>query len=560
MPVGSVLELYTVVLAWNLYGAIWALLVNTGLVLIPFIVTIISTLTSARESNGTIDADSLIRILETRIYSMLFVVFIAAQPMIYGQLNKTTYTHYRCGVSASGVLEKTASTKSFGDSDSTLDKKAGAFNVMLGGKTPEAPFWWYLVSLLNHAIAQAAKQELPCQADLRTMASGISELDIPDRSLKDELGDFYSQCWRPAVNFYGSQRLPDSELPAKFRGGVIYDDISWPGSEFFLSRAGYYDTLRATKQLPHELFPYQESRDGKNVPPPPSGVTMGGYPTCHEWWLGYPASGVSVGGSNQGLRTRLLGNIKDNGAKSSCADCTGAWWNFWSADKFATGTDRDNTLIKIALFNTKSAMELNLGNGLSGGSDSLVSDSVSAVKTGIAFLGAAMTSIPNAVETESYRKIAPALQAITLMVFIIVLPLLLTIGSFSLGNLVALSILQFSIIFWSFLFALAAWLDNFLLDSLLSFGDDGRTVVGYVLPDAIHNPDTMAISWVVRMCYYLLPLLFTYFLGSIGIQAGNQIASSINSAGIGAAGKTGGFTGKLQSNSISKAKSIGRKG
>lgn len=544
MPTGSVLELYTSVLAWNLYDAIWALLVSTGMVLIPFTAAIIKVLIDTRDSNVEISAEALIRILETRLYPMLFVVFMAAQPMIYVQMSKTTYTHYRCEASESGVLEKTATEKSFGDSGSTLDRKAASFSAMLDGRTPEAPFWWYLVTLLNHAISQAAKQELPCQADLRTMVSGLSELDVPDKNLKDELGDFYNQCWKPAVNIFGSQRLPDSELPARFRDGAIYDDIAWPGSEFFLSRSGYYDTLRTSTALAPEHFPYLESRDAVKLPPPPEGVELGGFPTCHEWWLGYPADGASFA-NDHGLRTRILSNVKANGAEDDCGDCTGAWWNLWSEDKFATADDRDNTLIKTALFNSKSSMELNLGNGLSGGGDNLGSDSVSAIKTGIAFLGSAVTSIPNAVETESYRKLAPALQAVTLLVFIVVLPILLTLGSFNLGNLVALSILQFSIIFWAFLFAFAAWLDNFLLDSLLSFGDDGRTVVGYVMPDAVHNPDAMAISWVVRMCYYLLPLLFTYFLGVIGVNAGAHITTALNNAGLGAAGKSSGFAGKL---------------
>src|SRR6188474_844374 len=122
MPVASILELYTSLLAWNLYGAIWALLVNTGIVLIPFIAVVINVLMETRESNGDISADSLIRILETRIYTMLFVVFLAAQPMVYVQMAKTSYTYYRCEATESGVLEKTATEKSFGDSGSNLDK------------------------------------------------------------------------------------------------------------------------------------------------------------------------------------------------------------------------------------------------------------------------------------------------------------------------------------------------------------------------------------------------------------------------------------------------------
>lgn len=60
MPVGSVLELYTSVLAWNLYGALWALLTNTGLVLIPFIATLVNTLLSLREANETSNLTALL--------------------------------------------------------------------------------------------------------------------------------------------------------------------------------------------------------------------------------------------------------------------------------------------------------------------------------------------------------------------------------------------------------------------------------------------------------------------------------------------------------------------
>ena len=97
------------------------------------------------------------------------------------------------------------------------------------------------------------------------------------------------------------------------------------------------------------------------------------------------------------------------------------------------------------------------------------------------------------------------------------------------------SILQFSIVFWSFLSAFAAWLDNFLLDSLLDFGDDERTVIGYVMPGVVHNPDATAIRWVVRMCYYLLPLLFTIFFGAVGQRTGQAISAAFVNFGGGEA-------------------------
>jgi hypothetical protein len=546
MPVGSTIELYTTVLGWTLYSAIWDILAQTGLILIPFIVAVIKTLIDARDSGMEAGADDLVRMLETRIYTMLFVVFFAVQPQINVNPSKTTYTQYRCGVTPSKSLTKTMSELAYGDSKSTLDKSTAGFSVMLDARIPQAPMWWYLVTKLNHAITQAARQELPCQADLRTMGAGLSKMNISDKALKDELKLFYKDCWQSAVNQFRSAQITDDDLPAAYKDGAVYDDITWPGSNFFISQSGYYDTLRADQRI--AAFPYSASRDSNKAPEPPLnsyGVDAGGFPTCHEWWLGYPATGASFG-NNYGLRDRLLTDIKENALPEDTEDSAGSWWNFWSEDKFATAADADDALIKTTLYAESSDIELELTNGSTefGGSLGQGADQVfRGMRSLLGGAGLLIGGATKAVEVEMVRQVAPMVQAMVLLIFTVGLPLFLTMGSYSLQSLVALSLLQFSVIFWGFLFSLAAWLDNFLLSGLWSGADKNINVlVDTLLPNTSGlGTQILAITWVTWLLYTLAPLAFTYGLGVVGVRAGERVANMVgnSSASVGGEGGRG---------------------
>lgn len=532
MPVGSTFELYTTILGWVLYDSIWGVLAGTGLVMIPFIATIINVLIDTRDSSMEIDADGLIRILETRVYVMLFVMLFAAAPLINVNPSKTTYTQYRCGVTANKSLTKTAIEQTFGDSDTTLDKSSGSFMVMLDGHVPRAPIWWYVFSKLNHAITQTARQSLPCQADLREMGAGLSKLNIADKNLKDEVKDFYKDCWQPAANQFSRQRLPDDELPTALKGGKVYDDITWPGSTFFLDRSGYYDTLRASK--PVAAFPYESLRDSVKAPEPPDGADAGGYPTCYEWWTGHPADGSSTS-TDEGLRERLLHYIKTDAIPDDEADSTGSWWKFWADNKFATSGDADDTLIKATLNAESEDIQLELTNGSSdyGGSLGATGDQmVRGLRSTVGAAGLLIGGAVKAVEVEMVRQVAPMIQSVVLLIFTVGLPLFLAFGTYKLESLVSLTILQFSLIFWGFLFALASWMDNFLLSGLWSGSDTKATaLLDTVGPTAMFSQgigtQILAINWVTWSLYTIAPLAFTYCLGVVGVKAGDGIVNAI---------------------------------
>src|SRR3546814_3591282 len=70
-------------------------------------------------------------------------------------------------------------------------------------------------------------------------------------------------------------------------------DVTWIGSRYFVSSAGYYDTYRSG--TPRHAWPYDSNPDA-GLAQVPSG---GGYPTCRQWW-------TDVG---NGLRARLLAEV-----------------------------------------------------------------------------------------------------------------------------------------------------------------------------------------------------------------------------------------------------------
>lgn len=559
MPVGSTIELYTTVLGWLLYSAIWDVLANTGLILIPFIAAVLKVLLDTRDSAQEIEADGLIRILETRIYIMLFVVFFAVQPQVNVNPAETTYSQYRCGVTASGSLSKTLSELSYGSTNSTLDDSMPTFSVMLDARIPQSPLWWYLVTKLNHAITQAARQELPCQADLRTMGAGLSKLNIPDKSLKDELKDFFKDCWQPAVNQFRAEQLTDDDLPEAYKDGVVYDDITWPGSKYFTSQSGYYDTLRANSRV--AAFPYSPSRDSSKAPEPPSnsvGVDAGGFPTCHEWWVGHSSTSTSPN-TEYGLRERLLENIKQDALPNDAEDSAGSWWNFWAEDKFATASDADDALIKTALNAESSDIELELTNRSTeygGALGSAADQTFRGFRSLIGSAGLLISGATKAVEVEMVRQVAPMVQSMVLLIFTVGLPLFLLLSSYSLPSLVALSLLQFSIIFWGFLFSLAAWLDNFLLSGLWSSADQNANVLmDTLIPNTSGiGTQVLAITWVTWLLYTLAPLAFTYGLGVAGVRAGEKITQVMGSES-GAIGGAGGKGVGVAKQIVTKGKS-----
>ena len=104
MLVNSAIELYTMLLAWHLYDGFWSILSGTGIGALPFVVVIISTLLDFQEKEN-VGSKQLVRVLEVRLYTMLFVFFIAVTDFDQNESSTSSASSgaASASVSASGV-------------------------------------------------------------------------------------------------------------------------------------------------------------------------------------------------------------------------------------------------------------------------------------------------------------------------------------------------------------------------------------------------------------------------------------------------------------------------
>ena len=122
MPVGTPLELYTVVLAWHIYTATWDLLSNLGLTLIPFASIIFNNLIEARKGAAKTDVGvQALRRTEVEGLVAIFVMLLFAVPNVALKARTVTYIHSSCSIQ-NNALERTTEKRTFGVTRTTFDE------------------------------------------------------------------------------------------------------------------------------------------------------------------------------------------------------------------------------------------------------------------------------------------------------------------------------------------------------------------------------------------------------------------------------------------------------
>lgn len=113
---------------------------------------------------------------------------------------------------------------------------------------------------------------------MRTIEQQAHLATIADPRLRQEVSDFFSQCYIPARSKYQSER-PDTPAISGILTTYGPDDPDWMGSHVYRDTAGYYDTLRPANQITG--WAYNAARDTEYDPiaPPAWGKRF-----CKQWW------------------------------------------------------------------------------------------------------------------------------------------------------------------------------------------------------------------------------------------------------------------------------------
>lgn len=478
MNVDSYLELFTTMLGWMFYDSMWDILTGTGIAYIPFVWLVLSNMLESHNNGmdvNTAPALASLKRLEVELVTMLFVVVLAAQPTLTMNIASLKY----------GAVTTATNPTSFGVS-----------GFVPTSATAQVPIWWSGVMSLSAGINSAAMNSMPAVDNLRELATVASITNISDPLLAEEVRQFYMDCYAPARSRYYAEK-PSNPAIAGALATYGASDPEWLGSHVY--QLSYYIDYRASRSVPG--FPYDPLRDTEyaDLAVPPAW----GRPYCVEWWA-----------------TAAVTNLQDkiNTPAVSLSDVIATLATYAAA----TGIVKKDTVTKVVLTNSPPAI---VDNKYYGGPDStyIATDIMKGV---MGTLTAPLADLLENLVVFLAKEGLPMLQALILMGIYALLPFILVIGNYSLQMMVVGALGLFTVKFWTFLWAMAAWVDQNLIGAMYPTPASIEGFLGVVgWTKNLAGGKAALLDLVTSGLFFILPLLWTMMMGWAGVRAIGAISS-----------------------------------
>ncbi len=315
MSVNGILEGYLTIYGWEVYTAIFLLLVAVGAVLYPVARVLFDIAITYAEGGSTPETGARALIMRLTIYFLVLVLGLI--PIAPVEVSSTSVQN-RCGREALQVMGDSYPALTDGDFRFTRAQQA------------YAPLLPYLAMVLASGFNAVLYEATPCLHDLTNLNLAMNTLDFSASEKPNELRSnverFEQECGatarRIALDFlsgvHGTEGRAYMEglldtyaqnTNGKRQQSARQKQLVYFGSKFYrevfykpCTSSGDINTpagrlcimtpLRA--QQPVSGFPYNPSRDSDVSRY--QAATGQGLPTCEEWWSD----------SEQGLRAQLL--------------------------------------------------------------------------------------------------------------------------------------------------------------------------------------------------------------------------------------------------------------
>lgn len=495
MTTHSYLEYMLTLLGWLINNGVWNTITATGLFALPLLFQLLALYLKAREQ-GVDEGDAgglTLAWMENTVYVALLIIMFACVPLIEIDITQIKYDLDRskqCNLSVPAKPEQSGYAPLINE---------------LGGKTAAVPVWWYLVHSVSKGFVNAASATIPCRPDLRQLRFEVQHTRISDPALGQELQDFVQECYSPSF-----ARLKRNEK--KLTGDEI-NDVGWIGSGLFLNTPGYYDIDHA--RSPRSRWSYNSQRDS-GLP----NTGSGGYPTCKQWW-----SDADIG-----LRSRVLTLVKPSVSQS--------FQKIYHKDQYEESVLR-------AIVSPRNLEVSQFGRTYPGYGGNVDITLMNQISRDTGTLGHALASFSAFPAFDTVRQALPMVQAILLMALTICIPLITLFSAYNVKVVLILTFSQFGLIFLTFWWELARWLDGAFLDLLYN----GNTHSSWNLAGLQNTQDDLIMEFVMGAMFIALPMFWIGAIGWAGIRLGGAIEGATRT-GIGRAEQAGGKAGDLIKNVI----------
>ena len=489
MSLDSYLELFSTLFGWAFYGVLWDVLVATGIVYLPFLGILIDHWKASAEGGEAGSTAGLsLRRIEIDLFMALLVVVLAGQPAALTPLNAGTLSYQppaRLGDPSPPAATVASPQSTFGVSGFTGSPS-----------TVNVPVWWYAVIAVSAGVNHAVVAGLPAAGDLRTYEQQARLATIADPRLRQEVSDFFADCYVPARSKYQAER-PGGPAVAALLATHGAADPDWMGSRVYRATAGFYDALRPSRPVPG--WPYDPARDTEYDPasPPPWGR-----PACRAWWED----------GTIGLQRKLV----------DAGDATSAGFaGLVAAVAPGLATDRQRDVVARTVLtnappvwsdNTLMRSNVEFEGPLSGIEKLIKGTLVSAgVVAASAMFSVTMTAVLHAL---------PMVQALVLLSMYALLPMVVVLSRYSLSMMVMGAVAIFTVKFWSVLWYLSMWVDQNLIRSM--YPDVNSFFASFSNPGE-HDGKRFLLNMITTSLYIGLPLLWSGMMGWAGMRMGGSL-------------------------------------
>jgi len=493
MRVFSYLELHTTLIAWQLFGVLYDVITQTGLILVPLVWALLRITAQAVGEDRGNGHEAPVGNLKA-VLQMAVVIVLCLTPVYV--------------VSPSAISLEPAGGSSGSSDTVTAESDPTTYGKIIpsGGAT-QVPAWWALLHNIATGVASAVIQSLPTYTDLREAKVQMTALNIHDSALASEYRDFLNACYYPAKKNYTRLRRNDS-IPRADDAENPLASVNWAGSHYLLDMPGGYlpcTSLEQCQGAPGLLHPKL--------------ATAVGAENCADWW--------------QAMRSRILvqaraDDIHREGDTALVEDID-AGLAIGPADAYS-GMDqreREDTMIRKTLENHDTRL---VASPSSAPRDpSFFGNLLQGVKNAATLAGGAAAWFTLEIVLNVIKQAIPIMIGIFLMFLIMMIPLALLFTGFRIEPVIRISFLVFSAIFLHALLAIADWLDYYLTVSL--FEDQVHAWLAADDQTFGHAQKRLLINIVLLLNYIAVPLLWFRMMDAAGLQAGSAGGGLMESSG-----------------------------
>lgn len=524
MGVDSYLELFTTLYGWHFSSVIWGVLSATGIIYLPFLVTIIQVWREGHEMDDEAQGAAwMIRRMEVEIFSAIVVFSLCLVPSPITSLSSVRLYY----APTPTVLEPSPARATVASPDSTYGS-ADVFGSTVPG-TAAVPPWWYTVMGLSSGINAATRTGIQGGIrDIRQLEDLARIATIEDPQVRSMIQRFYNECFVPARSRFLTAGTPSAPATAAI---ATYGqaDPDWIGSHAFRDDPMLYADLYARSDVPGFAFNPTRDADVNTA----AGSPALGRPSCKEWW----ETGTV------GLRDQLAAPLTTFGNLGLKVQ---------TLLPGMSGEMHKDAFARMAYQKTAPTYvdSESLTNGI--GNEQGFFAKLARLPANIA--GAAGTGWEAFKASASMKPLIYFMtigQPLILMAIYCFLPIVIVFSRYNLAIMFIGGIAIFTVKFWTVMWYIARWMDDHLIASMYP-GASGNALIEFMLDSgATENTyKRIVLNMALMLLYIGLPILFSGMMAWIGINVSSGVNNMLRD--VVTAGRTAGASGAQAAGAIVK--------